>query len=452
MGSHDHDRPPSRTAPPRPARSAVGIGGPVGSGKTELVSCLCRAFTERGISVAVVTNDVFTTEDAAILERTGVLPVERIVGVQTGAARTPRSATTSARTSTPSTSSRPRFAPELLLLESGGDNLTATFSRALVDVQIFVIDVAGGDKVPRKGGPGITVSDLLVINKTDLAPLVGADLDMMRRTRRMRGDRPTAFVSLRQDPLATPSPTGWGTSCRTARRRRERRPRRLAERLAVRTRCTTLRSGPPITLRETPTASTSGERCRPGRRRRPAPRRRRPGRGAPSSSAPLAASMVHPGPSGMPSSLGVRARVRGSLRWEPEPTILVAGCDHRATTRIDLGAGASLVWREALVLGRHDEPTGLAPPAAAGRPGRRAAPAHRPAHRSAWPGADGPAGTDGALMSRPCSSWVSPTRRLPDGTNGAVMQLADDAWPVTSLSGRRDQPRAAGDAPTAPDR
>ena len=182
----------------------VGIGGPVGSGKTELVASLCRAFAGE-LSLAVVTNDVFTTEDAKILERMAVLPTERIVGVETGccphtAIRDDISETVDAVEDLAA-----RFRPDLVLVESGGDNLTATFSRALVDVQIFVIDVAGGDKVPRKGGPGITGSDLLVVNKVDLAPLVGASLDVMRDdAARMRGDRPTLLVSLRDDPLATP--------------------------------------------------------------------------------------------------------------------------------------------------------------------------------------------------------------------------------------------------------
>jgi urease accessory protein len=183
----------------------VGIGGPVGSGKTELVSCLCRAFTERGISVAVVTNDIFTKEDAAILERRAVLPVERIVGVQTGCCPHTAIRDDISENLDALDDLEARFSPDVLLLESGGDNLTATFSRALVDVQLFVIDVAGGDKVPRKGGPGITSSDLLVVNKIDLAPHVGADLDVMRRDAAMqRGERPTLFVSLRDDQLATP--------------------------------------------------------------------------------------------------------------------------------------------------------------------------------------------------------------------------------------------------------
>jgi urease accessory protein len=199
----DDDHLPHRHRRPGDALR-VGIGGPVGSGKTELVACLCRAFAD-DLSVAVVTNDVFTTEDAKILNRMAVLPTERIVGVETGccphtAIRDDISENVDAVEGLERT-----FAPDVVLVESGGDNLTATFSRALVDVQVFVIDVAGGDKVPRKGGPGITTSDLLVINKVDLAPLVGADLDVMASdARRMRGDRPTELVSLRDDPLARP--------------------------------------------------------------------------------------------------------------------------------------------------------------------------------------------------------------------------------------------------------
>jgi urease accessory protein len=201
MGATHDDHHPHRH---RSGALRVGIGGPVGSGKTELVACLCRAFDARGVSVAVVTNDIFTKEDAAILERRAVLPVERIIGVQTGccphtAIRDDISENLDALDALDAA-----FAPDVLLLESGGDNLTATFSRALVDVQLFVIDVAGGDKVPRKGGPGITTSDLLVINKIDLAPMVGADLEIMRRDAvAKRGERPTAFISLRDDPAAT---------------------------------------------------------------------------------------------------------------------------------------------------------------------------------------------------------------------------------------------------------
>jgi len=180
----------------------VGVGGPVGSGKTELVACLCAAFADE-LSLAVVTNDIFTKEDAAILTRRAVLPVERIIGVQTGCCPHTAIRDDISENLDAVEALERRFSPDLVLVESGGDNLTATFSRALVDLQIFVIDVAGGDKVPRKGGPGITTSDLLVINKTDLAPLVGADLGVMKAdAERARGDLPTVCISLRHDPLA----------------------------------------------------------------------------------------------------------------------------------------------------------------------------------------------------------------------------------------------------------
>ena len=194
----------------------VGIGGPVGSGKTELVASLCRAFAGE-LSVVVVTNDVFTTEDAKILERMAVLPTERIVGVETGCCPHTAIRDDISENVDAVEQLEARFRPDVVLVESGGDNLTATFSRALIDVQIFVIDVAGGDKVPRKGGPGITASDLLVVNKLDLAPLVGASLDVMRDdAQRVRGDKPTFLVSLRDDPLAAPV-ADWVRSCRAAR-------------------------------------------------------------------------------------------------------------------------------------------------------------------------------------------------------------------------------------------
>ncbi len=203
MGAHhgpDHDH----RHPPAGAALRVGIGGPVGVGKTELVACLCRAFAGEH-SVVVVTNDVFTTEDAAILERKAVLDPERIVGVRTGCCPHTAIRDDISENVDAVEGLEQRFAPDIVLVESGGDNLTATFSRALVDVQIFVIDVAGGDKVPRKGGPGITGADLLVINKIDLADMVGSDLEVMRSdAARMRGERPTLMVSLRQDPRAVP--------------------------------------------------------------------------------------------------------------------------------------------------------------------------------------------------------------------------------------------------------
>ncbi|MEU4160476.1 urease accessory protein UreG [Actinoplanes sp. NPDC026670] len=182
----------------------VGIGGPVGSGKTALVAALCRALAGE-LRLAVVTNDIYTTEDADFLLRNGVLPPERVRAVETGccphtAIRDDISANLDAIEDLEHTLGD----LDLILVESGGDNLTATFSKGLIDVQIFVVDVSGGDKVPRKGGPGVTTADLLVINKTDLAPLVGADLSVMDRdSRARRGDLPTIFQSLTQDRTAT---------------------------------------------------------------------------------------------------------------------------------------------------------------------------------------------------------------------------------------------------------
>ena len=202
MGAFHHDRHDHRHPAPG-AALRVGIGGPVGSGKTELVACLCAAFAGE-LSLAAVTNDVFTTEDAAILTRKAVLPVERIVGVETGCCPHTAIRDDISENLDAVECLEKEFAPDVVFVESGGDNLTATFSRALVDLQLFVLDVAGGDKVPRKGGPGITTSDLLVINKTDLAPLVGASLEVMKRdAERMRGPLPTVFTSLREDPMAT---------------------------------------------------------------------------------------------------------------------------------------------------------------------------------------------------------------------------------------------------------
>ena len=181
----------------RPLR--VGIGGPVGSGKTALVAALCRALADQ-LALAVVTNDIYTTEDAEFLRRAGVLAEERISAVRTGCC--PHTAIRDDITANLDAVEdlEARFAPlDLILVESGGDNLTATFSKGLVDHQIFVVDVAGGDKVPRKGGPGVTGADLLVINKIDLAEMVGADLSVMDRdSKAVRGDAPVIFSSLRQ--------------------------------------------------------------------------------------------------------------------------------------------------------------------------------------------------------------------------------------------------------------
>ncbi|MET9110105.1 urease accessory protein UreG [Streptomyces zhihengii] len=176
----------------------IGLGGPVGSGKTATVAALCAALRD-SVSIAVVTNDIYTREDAEFLLRNAVLPPERIQAVETGAC--------------PHTAIRDDISAnleavedledgvgplDLVLVESGGDNLTATFSKGLVDAQIFVIDVAGGDDIPRKGGPGVTTADLLVVNKTDLAPYVGSDLGRMARdAKEQRGELPVVFTSLR---------------------------------------------------------------------------------------------------------------------------------------------------------------------------------------------------------------------------------------------------------------
>ena len=176
----------------------IGIGGPVGSGKTMLVLQLCRKLREE-YSLAVVTNDIYTKEDAEFLIRQGTLPAERVRGVETGGcphAAIREDASMNLEAIADLERSHPGL--ELVFMESGGDNLAASFSPELVDVSIYVIDVAGGDKIPRKGGPGITRSDLLVINKIDLAPYVGASLEVMERdARRMRRDLPFVFTNLR---------------------------------------------------------------------------------------------------------------------------------------------------------------------------------------------------------------------------------------------------------------
>ncbi|OZC46433.1 urease accessory protein UreG [Rhodococcus sp. RS1C4] len=201
---HDHtlDRPKRTRVPGEALR--IGIGGPVGSGKTALVAALCRELRDE-LSLGVLTNDIYTTEDADFLRRHAVLPDERITAVQTGGC--PHTAirddiTANLDAIDDLVDENPPL--DLILVESGGDNLTATFSSGLIDVQIFVVDVAGGDKVPRKGGPGVTFSDLLVINKTDLAPYVGADLEVMRGdAEKVREGRPTAMISLTDDPSAS---------------------------------------------------------------------------------------------------------------------------------------------------------------------------------------------------------------------------------------------------------
>ena len=186
----------------------IGVGGPVGSGKTAIVEAITPRLLEMGIKVLIITNDVVTTEDARHVQRTlkGILLEERILGVETGACPHTAVREDPSMNLAAVEDMEARFPDgDVVLIESGGDNLTLTFSPALVDFFIYVIDVAAGDKIPRKGGPGITRSDLLVINKTDLAPLVGADLDVMARdAAAQRGDLPTQFLSLVGEPGAEP--------------------------------------------------------------------------------------------------------------------------------------------------------------------------------------------------------------------------------------------------------
>ncbi len=176
----------------------IGVGGPVGSGKTALLEGLCRRMSGTR-DIVVITNDIYTKEDQMILTRTGVLPAERIMGVETGGCpHTAIREDASINLAAVAQMSAAFPKAEICLIESGGDNLAATFSPELADLTIYVIDVAAGEKIPRKGGPGITRSDLLIINKIDLAPHVGADLEVMRSdTERMRGDRPYVFTNLK---------------------------------------------------------------------------------------------------------------------------------------------------------------------------------------------------------------------------------------------------------------
>ncbi len=176
----------------------IGIGGPVGSGKTALVDRLCKAMRD-DYRLAVITNDIYTYEDAEFLARSGALTEDKIRGVQTGGCpHTAIREDTSVNQEAMDELLGEHDDTEILFLESGGDNLAACFSPELVDVSIYVVDVSGGDKVPRKGGPGVTRSDLLIVNKTDLAPMVGADLSVMERdAKKLRGEKPMAFTNLR---------------------------------------------------------------------------------------------------------------------------------------------------------------------------------------------------------------------------------------------------------------
>jgi len=194
---HERDAPLTRDYK---ARSfTVGIGGPVGSGKTALMLALCQKLRATH-SLGVVTNDIFTREDAEFLIRHQALDAHRIRAVETGGCPHAAIREDISHNLVALEELMDEVKPELMLVESGGDNLAAQFSRELVDYTIYVIDVSGGDKIPRKGGPGITQSDLLVINKTDLAPLVGADLSVMERdAKKMRGDGPTVFAQIKND-------------------------------------------------------------------------------------------------------------------------------------------------------------------------------------------------------------------------------------------------------------
>ncbi|MCC6984255.1 MAG: urease accessory protein UreG, partial [Bauldia sp.] len=176
----------------------VGIGGPVGSGKTALMDALCKGMRER-FNLAAITNDIYTKEDAEFLTRSGALAPDRIIGVETGGCPHTAIREDASINLAAVAEMEARFPGlDLILIESGGDNLSATFSPELADLTIYVIDVSGGDKIPRKGGPGITKSDLLVINKIDLAPFVGASLEVMDRdARKMRGSRPFIFTNVR---------------------------------------------------------------------------------------------------------------------------------------------------------------------------------------------------------------------------------------------------------------
>jgi urease accessory protein len=176
----------------------VGIGGPVGSGKTALAEKLCFKMRDK-YSIAAITNDIYTREDAEFLTRSGALPVERIMGVETGGCPHTAIREDASINLAAIAQMQERFNDlDIIFIESGGDNLAATFSPELADITLYVIDVAAGDKIPRKGGPGITRSDLLIINKTDLAPLVGASLEVMDRdSKKMRGERPFLFTNLK---------------------------------------------------------------------------------------------------------------------------------------------------------------------------------------------------------------------------------------------------------------
>jgi urease accessory protein len=186
------------SSPSNPLR--IGIGGPVGTGKTALLDRLCKAMRD-DYNIAAITNDIYTREDAEFLTRSGALDPDRILGVETGGCPHTAIREDASMNLAAIAALNQKFQDlDIIFIESGGDNLAATFSPELADITIYVIDVSAGDKIPRKGGPGITRSDLLVINKTDLAPLVGADLGVMDRdAKKMRGDKPFFFTNLKEN-------------------------------------------------------------------------------------------------------------------------------------------------------------------------------------------------------------------------------------------------------------
>jgi urease accessory protein len=217
---HEHDHPHEHGTheyPPRPGAGErplrIGIGGPVGSGKTTLVGSLCHLLRDE-LSLAVVTNDIFTTEDAQALRRAGVLPVERIVAVETGccphtAIRDDIAANLDAIEELEARLGHTDGEVDVTFVESGGDNLTAVFSHGLVDAQIFVLDTAGGDDVPRKGGPGVAMADVLVINKVDLAPHVGADVERMLADAADRRDGKPVMPTSLVEPNGAAAVAAW---------------------------------------------------------------------------------------------------------------------------------------------------------------------------------------------------------------------------------------------------
>ena len=443
----------------------IGIGGPVGSGKSSLVAALCRSLGDE-LRIGVVTNDIYTTEDALFLRRTGVLPPERILAVETGGC--PHTAIrddVSANLEAVAELERGQGPLDLVLVESGGDNLTAIFSPALADVQIFVIDVAGGDDIPRKGGPGITRSDLLVVNKEDLAELVGSDLERMRTDARdKRGARPVQFLSLRLDPLARPV-ADWvreqvDAAPRRRARHRRRRPRTTMATATATTTGTTSSHAGALRLRVERRGGRSVVTHAEGHV--PYAARVVPGREGwarvvlvQTIAGPLAgdraAIEVEVGPGAALEVVGERGDARVPVRragrattcgcgvgegarlaWLPQPLILAAGCDLDASLELELAAGAAA---------RHARARRARPPRRGARPLPLAA-ALRARRRAAAPrrGRACPRGTpvdlDGAgAYGSLALLGLEPEPADPDelalaGPGRVLRALAPDAAPV----------------------